>query len=83
MENKENIDIIKMSEESTVVAKYIPVERTRTKYQTEEELEEGFIKQLTEQGYKYINIKNENDLIKNLRKQLEKLNNYTFFDMEW
>ena len=83
MENKENIDIIKMSEESTVVAKYIPVERTRTKYQTEEELEEGFIKQLTEQGYKYINIKNENDLIKNLRKQLEKLNNYTFFDTEW
>ncbi|MEI0491707.1 type I restriction endonuclease subunit R [Brachyspira intermedia] len=83
MENKENIDIIKMSEESTVVAKYIPVERTRTKYQTEEELEEGFIKQLTEQGYEYINIKNENDLIKNLRKQLEKLNNYTFFDTEW
>ncbi|TVL60683.1 type I restriction endonuclease subunit R [Brachyspira hyodysenteriae] len=83
MENKENIDIIKMSEESTVVAKYIPIERTRTKYQTEEELEEGFIKQLTEQGYEYINIKNENDLIKNLRKQLEKLNDYTFFDTEW
>ncbi|MEI0799527.1 type I restriction endonuclease subunit R [Brachyspira intermedia] len=83
MENKENIDIIKMSEESTVVAKYIPVERTRTKYQTEEELEEGFIKQLTEQGYEYINIKNENDLIKNLRKQLEKLNNYTFTENEW
>ncbi|AEM22430.1 type-I restriction endonuclease R subunit HsdR [Brachyspira intermedia PWS/A] len=83
MENKENIDIIKMSEESTVVAKYIPVERTRTKYQTEEELEQEFIKQLTEQGYEYINIKNENDLIKNLRKQLEKLNNYTFFDTEW
>ncbi|KLI25492.1 type I restriction endonuclease subunit R [Brachyspira hyodysenteriae] len=83
MENKENIDIIKMSEESTVVAKYIPVERTRTKYQTEEELEQEFIKQLTEQGYEYINIKNENDLIKNLRKQLEKLNDYTFFDTEW
>ena len=83
MENKENIDIIKMSEESTVVAKYIPIERTRTKYQTEEELEEGFIKQLTEQGYEYVNIKNENDLIKNLRNQLEKLNDYTFFDTEW
>ncbi|MDO7021394.1 type I restriction endonuclease subunit R [Brachyspira innocens] len=83
MENKENIDIIKMSEESTVVAKYIPVERTRTKYQSEEELEEEFIKQLTQQGYEYINIKNENDLIKNLRTQLEKLNNYTFFDTEW
>ena len=78
-----NIDIIKMSEESTVVAKYIPIERTRTKYQTEEELEEGFIKQLTEQGYEYVNIKNENDLIKNLRKQLEKLNDYTFTENEW
>lgn len=83
MENKENIDIIKMSEESTVVAKYIPIERTRTKYQTEEELEQEFIKQLTEQGYEYINIKNENDLIKNLRKQLEKLNDYTFTENEW
>ncbi|KLI41327.1 type I restriction endonuclease subunit R [Brachyspira hyodysenteriae] len=83
MENKENIDIIKMSEKSTVVAKYIPIERTRTKYQTEEELEEEFIKQLTEQGYEYINIKNENDLIKNLRKQLEKLNDYTFTENEW
>ena len=83
MENKENIDIIKMSEESTVVAKYIPIERTRTKYQTEEELEQEFIKQLTDQGYEYINIKNENDLIKNLRKQLEKLNDYTFTENEW
>lgn len=72
-----------MSEESTVVAKYIPIERTRTKYQTEEELEQEFIKQLTEQGYEYINIKNENDLIKNLRKQLEKLNDYTFTENEW
>ena len=83
MQNKEKMDIIKMSEESTVVAKYTPIERTRTKYQSEAELEEEFIKQLTEQGYEYVNIKNENDLIKNLRTQLEKLNNYTFFDNEW
>ena len=83
MQNKEKIDVIKMSEESTVVAKYTPIERTRTKYQSEAELEEEFIKQLTEQGYEYVNIKNENDLIKNLRTQLEKLNNYTFFDNEW
>ena len=40
MQNKEKIDVIKMSEESTVVAKYTPIERTRTKYQSEAELEE-------------------------------------------
>ena len=83
MQNKEKMDVIKMSEESTVVAKYTPIERTRTKYQSEAELEEEFIKQLTEQGYEYVNIKNENDLIKNLRAQLEKLNDYNFTDNEW
>ncbi|MBW5396299.1 type I restriction endonuclease, partial [Brachyspira pilosicoli] len=83
MQNKEKMDIIKMSEESTVVAKYTPIQRNRTKYQSEAELEEEFIKQLTEQGYEYVNIKNENDLIKNLRTQLEKLNDYNFTDNEW
>lgn len=38
---------------------------------------------LTEQGYEYLNIHNEKDLIANLRAQLEKLNNYNFSETEW
>ena len=38
---------------------------------------------LTEQGYEYITIHNEKDLIANLRTQLEKLNAYKFSDSEW
>ena len=48
-----------------------------------EELEKDFINRLVSQGYEHINIKNEQDLIDNLRTQLERLNNYTFFDKEW
>jgi len=52
-------------------------------YQSEAELEKAFIKQLQEQAYEYIKITNEEDLIFNLRKQLEKLNKYNFSDKEW
>jgi len=36
-----------------------------------------------EQGYEYLSIKSEADLINNLRRCLEKLNNLTFTDAEW
>ena len=38
---------------------------------------------LTEQGYEYLTIHEEDDLINNLRGQLEKLNNYNFSQAEW
>ena len=38
---------------------------------------------LTEQGYEYLTIHKEDDLINNLRGQLEKLNNYNFSQAEW
>ena len=41
------------------------------------------IKTLVEQGYERLNINSEDELISNLRKQLEKLNNYHFTDGEW
>ena len=46
-------------------------------------MEKAFIKQLETQAYEYVKITNEGDLILNLRKQLEKLNNYAFSDKEW
>ena len=76
-------NIVASTNQSTVVAEYIPEERKETAYQSEAELENEFIKLLTSIGYKYITINNENELIANLRKQLEILNEYTFTDSEW
>lgn len=53
-------------------------------YQTEAELEQSFIEILKKQGYEYLpHLHQEEDLIKNLRQQLEKLNHYHFSDNEW
>ena len=81
MENKGNI--ISENDNSTVLTEYNTIKRKETSYQSEAELENEFIKILQEQSYEYLNIKNENDLINNLRKQLEKLNKIRFTDKEW
>ena len=78
-----NFEIIASSGESTVMAEYTPEQRKSTDYQSEAELERDFIGRLVSQGYEYLPIKCEQDLIDNLRLQLEKLNGYTFFDKEW
>ena len=46
-------NIIAELEDSTVVAKYEFSERTRTGYQSENELEKALIAQLQSQGYEY------------------------------
>lgn len=76
---------ISQNSESTVVAEYTkPTDQLRdSSYQSEAELERDFIKQLQSQAYEYLHITSEKDLILNLRKQLEKLNNITFSDTEW
>lgn len=77
-------NIVSENAESTVVAEFIPSHSKRpTAYQSEAELEQEFIKQLHLQAYEYISIHTEEELITNLRKQLEKLNNYQFTDKEW
>lgn len=76
-------NVVMATAQSTVVAEYEPQTNRSDKYQSEAALESAFIKMLTEQGYEYINIHSSLDLIENLRKQLEKLNNYTFTDKEW
>lgn len=75
--------MILSTSESTVVAEYEPQSGRSDSYQSEASLEKAFIKMLGEQGYEYINIHHEKDLIDNLRKQLELLNHYTFTDKEW
>jgi type I restriction enzyme R subunit len=74
--------IIMEKPNSTVVAEYISDLQRQTSYQSEAELEKSFINLLQTQAYEYLQIKNEADLISNLRIQLEKLNNYRFTDNE-
>ncbi|BDX38429.1 DEAD/DEAH box helicase [Tenuifilaceae bacterium CYCD] len=69
--------------ESTVVAEYQPLYRKETTYQSEADLEKAFIEQLQTQAYDYLPITSEDELIANLRLQLEALNNYQFTNSEW
>ena len=76
-------NIITESQEYTVVAEYDHVATPAESYQSEADLEKEFIRLLGEQGYEYLPIHTEADLVKNLRSQLEKLNSYHFTDNEW
>ena len=76
-------NIIAENEEYTVVSEYETQYGAPDQYQSEAALEKDFIKTLTEQGYEYLPIHTEKDLVDNLRVQLEKLNHYTFTDAEW
>ncbi len=76
-------NIVLESNEATVVTEYTPLKKRRADYQSEAELEKNFIGDLVEQGYEYLTLKTEDDLITNLRVQLEKLNHITFSETEW
>ena len=68
---------------STVVTEYEPIKKKSDSYQSEQALENEFIRMLEEQGYDYLRIHNKSELVSNLRKQLELLNDYIFTDKEW
>ena len=76
-------NIVAATSENTVVTEYEPVKARSNSYQSEAELEKEFIRMLTEQGYEYLHIHTEKDLIANLRNQLERLNAYQFSASEW
>ena len=76
-------NIVVATDESTVVSEYVPEYSAGNAYQSEAELEQAFIKQLQAQGYAYLPIHHEEELITNLRHQLELLNSYTFTENEW
>ena len=78
-----NIGLISENDNSTVLAEYRPLDRVATSFQSESSLEKELINTLVDQGYEYLIIHSENELIQNLRSQLEKLNNYHFTDGEW
>ena len=77
------VNIIAATPDATVVAEYTPDKKRSDSYQSEAALEQEFLHLLTQQGYKYLPIHQEADLVDNLRRQLEALNDYTFTDGEW
>lgn len=70
-------NVVAASNESTVVTEYEPQSKRSDAYQSEAALEQAFIRMLEEQGYAYLPIHDNADLVANLRRQLELLNNYT------
>ncbi|CAH0497761.1 type I restriction endonuclease subunit R [Novosphingobium sp. CECT 9465] len=78
-------ETIAISEESTVVAEFVPDAASvqDAAYQSEDALERAFIRQLQAQAYDYLPLTSEAELIANLRFQLEKLNKVSLSDAEW
>lgn len=77
-------DLISENDESTVVAEFEQgFFAAEAPYMSERNLEDQFVEQLRMQEYEYLRITNEDELIANLRKQLEKLNGVSFNDSEW
>lgn len=74
---------ISQNTNSTLVTEFIPSTKNSNKYQSEQDLENEFIQILQNNGYEYLSIKNNQDLILNLKKQLEKLNKIEFSDDEF
>ncbi len=81
--NNSTLDLVSKSNSNTVVSEFVPIKQNRISYQTEEQLETAMLSQLKNLGYEFIDIHSEKALVENLRKQLEKLNDYQFTDNEW
>ncbi|MCR2035150.1 type I restriction endonuclease subunit R [Adlercreutzia mucosicola] len=76
-------DVMAFGGQSTVCSSAPKDTKRSSSYQSEARLEDAFIKQLRSQGYGYLAVNSEEELIANLRKQLELLNKVTFSDKEW
>jgi len=77
-------NIVTSTDEATVVAEYTTEYNARSeKYQSEADMERDLIDLLKSQGYEYLPIHKEADLVDNLRKQLELLNGFKFTNGEW
>lgn len=83
MPNNNRYNLVAEGGQSTVVAEFQSDKSRAVTYQSEAELERAFIKQLTSQAYDYVAITAEEDLVTNLRTQIEKLNKFAFTDNEW
>ena len=71
------------AEELTVATEYNPLDIDRTVYQSEADLEKDFMNRLTANGYERLVVSSEEELVNNLRLQIEKINDYKFSNDEW
>ena len=70
-------------ENATVAVSYKPIEKSGSAYQSEDQMEKRLIEQLCTQGYDHLPIHTEKELVANLRRQIEALNDVIFSDAEW
>ena len=66
-----SFNMVAQCPESTVVSEYTPSGPRSDSYQSEAELEKALICQLCQQGYEYLQIRNQAELVANLRQKLE------------
>ena len=66
-----DIDIIRLDKNGTVVSVFNPPQRRSHAGQTEADLEDALLKQLQAQGYEYLEIHQNEQLVENLRRQLD------------
>ena len=76
-------DLVATSDDSTVVAEYVPLYDADAGYQSEADLERELIRLLEAQAYEALPLTSEAEMIANLRTQLEALNGFAFSDAEW
>ena len=69
--------------ESTVCAEAPIAANDSDAYQSEAELEDELIRQLTAQGYERVDVGDEAALVANLRARIERLNGFVFADPDW
>lgn len=76
-------NIVAATNQATVVAECKPTPYTAETYQSEADMERELLEQLEAQGYERIDFRREEQLINNLRVQLETLNQIAFTNEEW
>lgn len=78
-----DFDVMAFGGQATVCSALPKQQRRSSAYQSEAQLEDAFVKQLCRQGYERLAVSSEEELIANLRTQLEALNRIGFSDKEW
>ena len=78
-----DFDVMAFGGQATVCSALPKQQHRSSAYQSEAQLEDAFIKQLCRQGYERLVVSSEEELVANLRTQLEALNRISFSDKEW
>lgn len=78
-----DFDVMAFGGQATVCSALPKQQHRSSSYQSEAQLEDAFVKQLCRQGYERLVVSSEEELVANLRTQLEALNRISFSDKEW